>query len=309
MFIIVPVGMNYQTERRPVVTLTLMGINIFVYLVCLIFEITQGQEATLWIYEHLWLVPALSSWHTYITDMFVHAGFFHLLGNMVFLFLFGCCVEDIIGRWKFLSIYLVGGLVANFVYIIASPEHFSSETPMGGASGAISTCMGAYLLLRAGVDIDFKYFAFFFFRLFAGEFSLPAWVAITFWFLKDLFFMALSFYLDKGRGGGVAFGAHVGGFLAGLGAAGLLKLVPEKQPEPAPGPMRVHLPMAARPELHTEAPTLFLYDAEVQSGPFNQFQIQQMLAEGSVSLEALYWSEGMTEWRNIAELADRVPGV
>src|SRR5436190_15241698 len=127
MFIIVPVGMNYQTERRPVVTLTLMGINIFVYLVCLIFEITQGQEATLWIYEHLWLVPALSSWHTYITDMFVHAGFFHLLGNMVFLFLFGCCVEDIIGRWKFLGIYLLGGLVANFVYIAVSPEHFASE--------------------------------------------------------------------------------------------------------------------------------------------------------------------------------------
>src|SRR5947209_5999433 len=196
--------MNYQTERAHIVTFTLMGVNVLVYLVSLGFTLGQGSDATIWIFQHLWLIPADSTWHTFLTAMFVHAGFFHLLGNMLYLFLFGCCVEDMIGRWRFLTLYILGGLAADLTYIALTPEHFASEIPMGGASGAISTCMGAYLLLRAKVDIDFKYFGFFFFRLFSGEFSLAAWVVISFWFLKDLFFTVLSYYLDLGKGG-VAF--------------------------------------------------------------------------------------------------------
>src|SRR5439155_21914168 len=128
----------------------------------------------------------------------VHAGFFHLLGNMLFLFLFGCCVEDMIGRWKFLALYLLGGLAAEVTYIAAIADHFASEIPMGGASGAISACMVAYLLLRSEVDIDFRYFGLVFFRPFSGEFSLAAWVAISFWFLKDLFFAGLAHYQGDG---------------------------------------------------------------------------------------------------------------
>ena len=314
MFIVLPVGMNYQTERAPVVTFTLMGMNILVYLVSLGFLLGQGSDALIWMYQHLWLIPAESAWHTYFTSMFVHAGFFHLLGNMFYLFLFGCCVEDMIGRWRFLALYLLGGLVAALTYIAASPDHFASEIPMGGASGAISACMGAYLLLRASVDIDFRYFGLVFFRPVGGEFSLPAWVVISFWFLKDLFFAALAFHLNRG-GGGVAFGAHVGGFLAGLGFVGILKLFPPRQSQLRPGPIRVNLPARVRavvpavvPETHNETPTLYLFDADVQSGPFNLFQIQQMVSEGTVSSQALYWSEGMTEWRSISELADGVAG-
>src|SRR5947208_5619198 len=168
MFIILPVGMNYRTERAPVVTFTLMGLNILVYLVSLGFLLGQGSDAIIWMHEHLWLIPEDSTWYTYVTSMFVHAGFFHLLGNMLYLFLFGCCVEDMIGRWKFLGLYLLGGLAAEAVYIAAIPDHFASDIPMGGASGAISTCMGAYLLLRAKVDIDFRYFGLVFFRPFSG---------------------------------------------------------------------------------------------------------------------------------------------
>src|SRR5258706_3013737 len=255
-------------------------------------------------YEHVWLIPADSTWYTYLTSMFVHAGFFHLLGNMFFLFLFGCCVEDMIGRWRFLGLYLLGGLVAGLAYIAGSPDHFASDIPMGGASGAISACMGAYLLLRASVDIDFRYFGLIFLRPLSGEFSLPAWVAISFWFLKDLVFAGLAFYLNQG-GGGVAFGAHVGGFLAGLGLVGLIKLFPQKQSQPKCGPMRVHLPakIPAPAKPLTETPTIYLYDAEAQSGPFDLFQIQQMVSQGAVTSQALYWSEGMTEWRSISELA------
>src|ERR1043166_1422063 len=108
MFIVIPVGMNYQTRRLPIVTFTLIGLNVLVYLISLAFTLTQGSDAQDWILEHLWLIPALSSWQTYLTSMFVHAGFFHLLGNMLYLFLFGCCVEDIIGRWRFTALYLLG---------------------------------------------------------------------------------------------------------------------------------------------------------------------------------------------------------
>lgn len=313
MFIILPVGMNYHTERRPIVTFTLMGLNVLVYLISLVFFLSQGTDAELWIYEHLWLTPADSTWYTFLTSMFVHAGFFHLLGNMLYLFLFGCCVEDIIGRWRFTVLYLLSGFAAQLAYIAGTPDHFASEIPMGGASGAISACMGAYLLLRAKVDIDFKYFGMIFFRPFSGDFSWPAWVVITFWFLKDVFFAVLSYYVTQGRGG-VAFGAHVGGFLAGMGLIGLHKLFsPKKKQVPAKrGPMRVNVRKVAPVRapapaaLETEPPTLYVYQGETQYGPYNLFQIQQMLADGSVTLEAQYWSEGMTDWRSVTELAGGV---
>jgi membrane associated rhomboid family serine protease len=307
MFIVLPVGMNYETRRAPVVTFTLMGLNTLIYVVSLGFTLGHGSDATTWIHQHLWLIPADSTWHTFLTSMFVHSGFFHLLGNMLYLFLFGCCVEDIIGRWRFLALYLLGGLTADLAYIALTPEHFASEIPMGGASGAISTCMGAYVLLRSKVDIDFKYFAFIFFRFFTGEFSLAAWVVISFWFLKDLFFAALSYYLDAGLGG-VAFGAHVGGFVAGLGLIGVHKLFAPKEEQPRSAPVRVHLRQKA-PALapapvptYSEAPSIYVYDKETQYGPYGLMEIQQMLAQRAISEQALYWSEGMTEWRSVSEL-------
>jgi membrane associated rhomboid family serine protease len=307
MFIILPVGMNYRTERAPIVTFTLMGLNIAVYFVSLAFTLGKGTDAAEWIYQHLWLIPSDSSWYSYFTCMFVHSGFFHLLGNMIYLFLFGCCVEDMIGRWWFLGLYLLGGMGANLAYIALSPDHFASEIPMGGASGAISTCMGAYLLLRAKVEIDFKYFGLLFFRFFSGEFSLAAWVVISFWFLKDLFFAGLAYYQEEG-GGGVAFGAHVGGFLTGVALVGVGKLLPSRQAKSKPGPLRVQLPAVVPAvsrgpsEMQTAPAAIYVYQGETQYGPYNLFQIQEMVAQGSVTSEAQYWSDGMTEWRSIAEL-------
>ena len=135
MFIVIPVGMNYRTQRLPVVTFTLLGLNILVYLVSLVCILANGENAESWIYENLWLIPAFTGWHTYLTSMFVHEGFFHLLGNMLFLYLFGCCVEDTIGRWRFVALYLVGGVLAELAYIAMTPDHFMSETALGGASG------------------------------------------------------------------------------------------------------------------------------------------------------------------------------
>jgi membrane associated rhomboid family serine protease len=311
MFIVLPVGMNYRTERLPVVTLTLIGINTLVYLASLFFFFSTSGESELWIYHHLWLTPVNSILWTYLTSMFVHAGFFHLLGNMIFLFLFGCCVEDIIGYWRFLVFYLVGGLVAELAFIALIPDHFASAIPMGGASGAISTCMGMYLLLRAKADIEFKYFILFF-GANSGDFSLPAWMAISFWFLKDLFWAVLGF-VNQHASGGVAFGAHVGGFLAGFGLIGIYKIIERSRGKTTtdkiirPGPIRVFVP--ARSETSTvETPTIYLHDGGAQSGPFTMFQIEQMLAVGSISRDALYWSEGMSDWGNVSELSCQPSG-
>jgi membrane associated rhomboid family serine protease len=216
MFIAVPVGMNYRTERLPLVTLSLICLNTLVWLVTLVCYFSTDGASDDWIMAHLWLVPEQSHWWMYLTSMFVHAGIFHLLGNMIFLFLFGACVEDIIGRLRFAIYYLAGGLVAEFAYVAMTPEHFVSTIPMGGASGAISACMGMYLLLRADADIEFKYFAWWFFiYMRAGEFEIPAWMAIIFYFAMDLIGAVIGMFSEHGSG--VAFGAHVGGFLGGLG--------------------------------------------------------------------------------------------
>ncbi len=314
MVLFVPTGMNYRTERWPVVTLTLIGINTVVFVVGLIcFLATQGESQE-WIADNLWLKPAESLIWTYLTSMFVHEGLFHLLGNMLFLFLFGCCVEDIVGRLKFLIFYLIGGLVAEFMYIAMSPEHFTSTLPLGGASGAISTCMGMYLMLRAKADIEFKYLIWlFFFYIRAGEFTVPAWVAIGFYFLSNLLWAIIGMTASSDHGG-VAFGAHVGGFLAGFAIIAIYKWLggdkkPEEETEPVPIiDTRVILAakqITAASAMATtgETPSIFLHDGVAQTGPFTLTQIEAGLRDGTISRDAVYWSEGMADWQGVAELA------
>ena len=310
MIAILPVGMNYRTERLPIVTLSIIGLNTLVYLVSLVCAINTDGDSNIWVYSHLWLIPNQSLWWTYFTSMFVHAGFFHLLGNMIYLFLFGCCVEDMIGRARFAVLYLTSGIFAEMAFIAFTPEHFVSAVPMGGASGAITACMGMYLLLRANAEIEFKYFIWLFFAYVrAGEFELPAWVAITFWFAKDLFWMVVGFYSHH-RGGGTAFGAHVGGFLAGLALVAVYKWIGRRH-EAADeseliirSPVPIRVAAASGPVVSAaETPTIFLHDGAQQSGPFTLSQVQAMLQCGSVGRDMLYWSEGMSEWQNVVDLS------
>lgn len=141
-----------------------------------------------------------------LTHMFLHGSWMHLLGNMWFLWLFGNNVEDSMGRLRFLAFYLLCGLAAAAAQIVTNP---SSPVPMVGASGAISGVMGAYLVLYPRVRV----YTLVPLGFFITSMALPAWVMLGYWFLIQFVSGLVSV---GGEGGGVAFWAHVGGFVAGL---------------------------------------------------------------------------------------------
>lgn len=318
-FFLLPVGVDYRARRYPVVTFTLMGLCVAVYLVTLVLGIARGDTVEEWVIENLWLIPAHSFWWTYLTSLFVHDGFFHLAGNMIYLFLFGACVEDVIGRPRFILFYLLCGLAADFAYIATAGGHFASEIPLGGASGAISGCIGGFLVLFARTRIEFKWLFFFMFRIWSGDFFLPAWVVISFWFLSDLFMMLVT---AGNEGGGVAFAAHVGGTVVGFGLIALQKwcsmpaLTEADDDAEEEAALVVAAPVAARVRVRPpatsvqpvlETPSVYLFTSGAQSGPFTYSQLEQMFAGGDIPSDALYWQEGMDDWRGAEEL--RPPGV
>jgi membrane associated rhomboid family serine protease len=139
------------------------------------------------------------------TSMFLHGGWMHLLGNMWFLWLFGNNVEDAMTRPRFVIFYLLCGLAAAFLQVFADPD---SSVPMVGASGAISGVMGAYLVLYPKVRV----YTLVPLGFFLTTFALPAWVMLLYWMGLQL----LGGFTQIGGEGGVAFWAHVGGFLAGV---------------------------------------------------------------------------------------------
>jgi membrane associated rhomboid family serine protease len=144
--------------------------------------------------------PALSV----LTAMFLHGGWLHLLGNMLFLFVFGNNVEDRLGRLKYLLFYLFCGYAATYGYSLFSP---GSSTPLVGASGAIAGVLGAYLVLFPRARV-WSLLTFFFFL----PVRLPAWVVLGSWFVLQYLYFRGAGVAD---GGGVAYGAHVVGFVVG----------------------------------------------------------------------------------------------
>jgi membrane associated rhomboid family serine protease len=141
-----------------------------------------------------------------ITSMFLHGSWMHLLGNMWFLWIFGNNIEDSMGRLRFIVFYLLCGLAAAFGQIVTNPD---SAIPMVGASGAISGVMGGYLLLYPRVRV----YAMVPLGFFLTSVALPAWVMLGYWFLIQFVSGLLTMAGDMG---GVAFWAHVGGFVAGI---------------------------------------------------------------------------------------------
>jgi hypothetical protein len=216
---------------------------------------------------------------------------------MVYLFLFGACVEDILGRGKFVAFYLGGGLIANAIQVMASND-LNSSIPIVGASGAISACIGAFLVMLPRTEINFRYLILWFYT---GEFWLRSWIVISFWFFMDF----VSFIIDlniPSEGGGVAFGAHVGGTVFGF----LTMLIWRKKTagESAPAPR----PSAPKPVVVTPVvdppgtlPVFLSIDGS-QTGPFPPASVRGMLELGAIPSTAYFWREDMTEWRPVSEL-------
>ncbi len=146
-----------------------------------------------------------ATWHTVITSMFLHGGWMHLIGNMWFLWIFGNNVEDAMGHVRFVVFYLLCGIAAAALQTAFGPD---SLIPMVGASGAIGGVMGAYVLMYPRVNVHL----FVILGFYVNTFAVPAYFMLGYWFLLQLVSGSMAIGAE---GGGVAFWAHVGGFVAG----------------------------------------------------------------------------------------------
>jgi len=201
----IPLRDVIPSRTTPGVTITLIALNVAIYL----FGVTLTDRSRDAFLIAFGLVPAYFSVLNVFTSMFVHGGLAHVAGNMLFLWIFGDNVEDRLGHGRFLFFYLLCGFVAAVAQTLLQPN---SLVPMVGASGAIAGVMGAYLVLypHSRVLMLFPFPVFLF--------ELPAVVFLAIWFLLQ-FLNAVSqlpFFEQNAISGGVAFWAHVMGFVAGL---------------------------------------------------------------------------------------------
>ncbi len=210
-----PIRDHNPSGRTPYVTFGLIALNALVFL----GYWTSLQDYQIDRFFQIWgLVPAAltqgQGWANILTSMFLHAGWMHILGNMLFLWIFGDNLEDEMGHAGFLAFYLLSGLAAALAQVAMDP---ASPVPMVGASGAIAGVMGGYLLLYPKARVDVLFIFIIFFRIFA----IPAWIVLGVWFGLQVF-SGLSVPDDMG---GVAYWAHAGGFAGGavLGLPALLR--------------------------------------------------------------------------------------
>lgn len=202
-----PIRDHNPSGRTPFVTLALIAVNVVVFLA---YWFALSGDAQLGRFFLQWgLVPARigygEGYETFVTSMFLHGGWMHLLGNMLFLYIFGDNLEDEMGHFRFLVFYLISGLGAAGLQFAADP---ASMIPMVGASGAIAGVMGGYLLLFPKARVDVLIIFIVFFRVF----PIPAWIMLGLWFGFQVFNGAVT----PSDVGGVAYWAHAGGFVAGL---------------------------------------------------------------------------------------------
>jgi membrane associated rhomboid family serine protease len=202
----IPISDQNPTRTTPYVTYLLIALNVLAYL---IERQLIGNHGESYVISGYGLVPTRISADpsgeafTVFTSMFMHGGLGHLAGNLLFLWIFGDNVEDAIGHLRYVAFYLACGVCAAFSQVFTN---IGSQAPMVGASGAIAGVLGAYLVLypRAPITVFVGFFLI----------SLPAWVVVGFWFLLQLSGGWAALGLDTGSG--VAFFAHIGGFLAGV---------------------------------------------------------------------------------------------
>jgi rhomboid family protein len=233
----IPIKDNIPTDRFPLVTVALILANVIVYLLAIrhggsLISGPDTQEvikygaipfAVTHPGDHCGLVESgqaiacvkgpvpgtIPTWETVLTAMFMHASILHLGGNMLFLWIFGNNVEDAMGPVKYLVFYILGGIAALALQVAVGPN---SAVPTLGASGAIAAVLGGYIMLYPRARVLTLVFIILFFTVI----ELPAMVVLGIWFVEQAVFGAAGLTNPTGGGGGVAYFAHVGGFVFGL---------------------------------------------------------------------------------------------
>ena len=221
----IPLRDANPTRRTPLVTLVLVVACLLVWAWELTLLSTTGESALDAFITRWGIVPAdlTAAWAagdwvsaetaTLVTSQFLHGGWLHVLGNLLFLWIFGNNIEDRFGRLRFLAFYLVGGIVAGLTQVAIDP---TSTIPTIGASGAIAAVLGAYLVLFPRARVTTAIFLIFFYQLI----DIPAVFVLGFWFVLQLFDGLGSLgAMGAATTGGVAFFAHIGGFVFGAAIA------------------------------------------------------------------------------------------
>jgi hypothetical protein len=213
---VIPLKDKNPTHRVPVVNIALIVANTAIFL----YEVSLGPRIGQF-FLTFGVVPSdivesftsgrfrIGAVFPFFTSMFLHGGWLHLAGNMLYLWVFGDNVEDKLGHGRYLVFYVVCGLAASLLHVFIAP---SSSMPTVGASGAISGILGAYLLMFPRARVVTVIPIFFFLQVA----ELPALVVLGFWFVMQFFSGLISLGYETGGMGGVAWWAHVGGFVAGL---------------------------------------------------------------------------------------------
>jgi membrane associated rhomboid family serine protease len=213
----IPLKDTIPSRTFPFINYLIIFINLF----CFLYEVSLGRYLQDFIFS--WgLVPVrffspltleLSSiierLLPFFSSMFLHGGWIHFLGNMLYLYIFGDNVEDRLGHFRYLLFYLLCGIAASVAQLSSNPQ---ASVPMVGASGAIAGVMGAYFLLYPYSRVVTLLFLFFFIEIV----EIPAFFFLAFWFLLQFFSGALSLSSQSSISGGVAWWAHIGGFLSGV---------------------------------------------------------------------------------------------
>ena len=222
----IPLRDDVPRRQFPFITLTIIGVNaaVFFYELMLGPELLEQKLFDWAIVPARYTVPDISQMFTlpqkimpFFTSMFLHGGWTHLLGNMWSLWIFGDNVEDRLGRLRFLALYLLGGIMAALLHIYTNA---GSELPTIGASGAIAAVMGAYLRLYPRANVLMLIPPFFF----GPFFAVPAVLFLGWWFILQFFNGSLSLLARPEQFGGIAWWAHVGGFVFGALLCSIIKV-------------------------------------------------------------------------------------
>jgi membrane associated rhomboid family serine protease len=255
----IPLKDNIPNERFPLITVALVVINVIAYLIsirhggslltgpgtetvnhdaaipydfthygdyCAVAEAGRdefGRVLAETKCQHGPFPGQISTWATAFTSMFMHGGILHIAGNMLFLAIFGPNVEDSMGPVRYVIFYLLGGLAALAAQVAVGPN---STAPTLGASGAIAAVLGGYILLYPRARILSLVFIVFFVTII----EVPAVFLLGFWFLQQVYFGSANLTDPVGGGGGVAYFAHVGGFVFGLALIGLFAVHRKSEP-------------------------------------------------------------------------------